>query len=197
MRNGKSQQPLAADRVTASAASADEGIIFIDANSTALALDSGAEAILHELRNDDSSDPGRLPAEILNLLDAHAQNGSNALYTHVTAGGHEYSCRVFVVNSRIDHESPPMFALHLRREVSVIDAVHQVGLDYHLTDREQEALIGVSMGLTSKELATRMNISPNTVKAFLRLIMIKMGASTRAGIVGKLLEQNAGIPCGR
>jgi DNA-binding CsgD family transcriptional regulator len=83
-----------------------------------------------------------------------------------------------------------MLAVYLKREISVMDAVHQVGVDYHLTDREQEALIGVSMGLTSKELAERMNISPNTVKAFLRLVMIKMGAATRAGIVGKLLGQN-------
>jgi DNA-binding CsgD family transcriptional regulator len=75
--------------------------------------------------------------------------------------------------------------------VSLQDAVHRAGMDYHLTDREQEALIGVTMGLTSKELATRMNISPNTVKAFLRLLMIKMGVPTRAGIVGKLLDQNS------
>jgi DNA-binding CsgD family transcriptional regulator len=40
-------------------------------------------------------------------------------------------------------------------------------------------------GLTSKQIADRMTISTNTVKAFLRLIMIKMGVSTRAGIVGK------------
>ncbi len=60
--------------------------------------------------------------------------------------------------------------------------------EYSLTDREKEALIGVAMGLTSKELAVRMKISPNTVKAFLRLIMVKMGATTRAGIVGRLLD---------
>ena len=70
----------------------------------------------------------------------------------------------------------------------MVDAVHQVGVEYSLTDREQEALIGVAMGLTSKELAVRMKISPNTVKAFLRLIMVKMGATTRAGIVGRLLD---------
>jgi DNA-binding CsgD family transcriptional regulator len=80
--------------------------------------------------------------------------------------------------------------LYLRREVSVSDALDQVATDYRLTDREREALIGISMGLTSKELAVRMNISPNTVKAFLRLIMIKMGTSTRAGIVAKVLDQN-------
>jgi DNA-binding CsgD family transcriptional regulator len=33
-----------------------------------------------------------------------------------------------------------------------------------------------------------MNISPNTVKAFLRLIMIKMGVSRRVGILSKVLE---------
>jgi DNA-binding CsgD family transcriptional regulator len=42
-------------------------------------------------------------------------------------------------------------------------------------------------GLTSKEIAERMKISPSTVKAFLRLVMVKMSVSTRSGIVGKVL----------
>src|ERR1019366_5904497 len=50
--------------------------------------------------------------------------------------------------------------------------------------------LGVTMGLTSKELAMRMHISPNTVKAFLRLIMIKMEVATGSAIVAKLLDQN-------
>jgi DNA-binding CsgD family transcriptional regulator len=32
-----------------------------------------------------------------------------------------------------------------------------------------------------------MQISPNTVKTFVRLIMVKMGVSTRSGLVGKIL----------
>jgi DNA-binding NarL/FixJ family response regulator len=83
-----------------------------------------------------------------------------------------------------------MPALYLKRELSVVDAVHQVGVDYHPTDRKQEGLIGGTMGLTSKELAMRMNISPNTVKPFLRSITIKMSVTTRSGIVGKLVDQN-------
>ena len=31
-------------------------------------------------------------------------------------------------------------------------------------------------------------ISPNTVKALLRVVMIKMGVSTRSGIVGKIIQ---------
>jgi DNA-binding CsgD family transcriptional regulator len=46
-------------------------------------------------------------------------------------------------------------------------------------------------GLTSKEIAQRMGISPNTVKAFLRLVMVKMGVSTRSGIVGKIVGPKA------
>ena len=42
-------------------------------------------------------------------------------------------------------------------------------------------------GLSSKEIATRMNVSPNTVKAFLRVVMIKMGVSSRSAIVGKVM----------
>jgi len=41
-------------------------------------------------------------------------------------------------------------------------------------------------GLTSKEIAVRMNVTPNTVKTFVRLIMSKMAVSTRSGIVGKI-----------
>jgi DNA-binding NarL/FixJ family response regulator len=42
-------------------------------------------------------------------------------------------------------------------------------------------------GLSSKEIADRMNISSNTVKTFLRLIMIKMGVSSRMAVVRKII----------
>jgi two-component system nitrate/nitrite response regulator NarL len=57
---------------------------------------------------------------------------------------------------------------------------------FRLSQRERETVEYLLHGLTSKEIATRMNISPNTVKVFVRLIMVKMGASTRSGIVGKI-----------
>jgi DNA-binding CsgD family transcriptional regulator len=41
-------------------------------------------------------------------------------------------------------------------------------------------------GLTSKEIAQEMSISPNTVKAFLHSVMTKMGVSTRAGLIGRV-----------
>ena len=57
---------------------------------------------------------------------------------------------------------------------------------YNLTARERETTGYLLHGLTSKEIAQQMNISPNTVKAFMRLVMTKMGVTTRAGIVGRM-----------
>jgi DNA-binding CsgD family transcriptional regulator len=65
--------------------------------------------------------------------------------------------------------------------------LHDLLLQFDLTPREQEAVMLLVEGLTSKEIAQRMKISPNTVKAFLRLVMVKMDVSTRSGIVGKIV----------
>jgi len=42
-------------------------------------------------------------------------------------------------------------------------------------------------GLTNKEISARMGVSVNTVKAFMRSVMLKVGVTTRAGVVGRLL----------
>jgi DNA-binding NarL/FixJ family response regulator len=62
--------------------------------------------------------------------------------------------------------------------------------EHHLTPREQETVTLLANGYTNKEIAARMGVSVNTVKAFLRSVMLKLGVTTRAGIVGRLLPQS-------
>lgn len=64
---------------------------------------------------------------------------------------------------------------------------------FGLTAREQETVRFLLKGFTSKEIAQRMEISPNTVKAFLRLVMVKMNVSTRSGIIGQLVGSSDGL----
>src|ERR1700733_11033931 len=78
-------------------------------------------------------------------------------------------------------------ALLFERCSSGTTALGQIGQDFELTHREQETVEFLIQGLTSKEIAQRMKISPNTVKAFLRIVMVKMGVSTRSGILGKVI----------
>ena len=58
---------------------------------------------------------------------------------------------------------------------------------FRLTRREREAIAYLLEGLSSKEIANRMTVSANTVKAVLRLIMVKMGVSSRLEIVAKII----------
>ena len=70
----------------------------------------------------------------------------------------------------------------------------QTSQEFHLTHREQEVLGLLIMGLTNKEIADRMGISANTVKGFVRLVMLKMGTSGRSGIVAKVLLRALSLP---
>ena len=164
-----------------------EGLIVLDGSFNPIALDAGAESILGDLSENGG---GTLPPEITRLLKTRPERELDAASASMKIGQHEYGFRVFLMTSRASAVMQPNVVLYLKREHSTVDAVRQAGKDYHLTDREQETLIGVVMGFTSKELAFRMEISPNTVKAFIRLIMIKMGVATRTGIVAKLLNQD-------
>jgi DNA-binding NarL/FixJ family response regulator len=87
-------------------------------------------------------------------------------------------------------------ALRLQRAHSVSETLDHVAANYHLTEREHETLRGVANGLTSKEMAFRMNISANTVKVFLRFIMIKVGVNTRTELAAKILTESGDMSRG-
>ena len=100
------------------------------------------------------------------------------------SGNRRYNCRVFHLDSP---DRGSLVVLILERYSSRSAALSQLSQEFDLTVREQETVQLLLQGLTSKEIAARMDISPNTVKAFLRLVMVKMGVSTRSGIVGRIV----------
>lgn len=99
------------------------------------------------------------------------------------SGRRVYFCRAF----RLDANGNAMVLIVLERGISESLALSQVSQQFHLTQREQAAVTFLLRGLTNKQIATRMAVSPNTIKAFLRMIMAKMGVSTRGRIVAKVL----------
>jgi DNA-binding CsgD family transcriptional regulator len=85
-------------------------------------------------------------------------------------------------------------AILLERASSPEVMLHQITSRFNLTVREREAVGYLLQGLTSKEIAQKMKISPNTVKAFLRLVMTKMAVSTRAGLIGRVAGIRPSLP---
>lgn len=79
----------------------------------------------------------------------------------------------------------------LERRSNETVKITEISERFGLTAREQETVQYLLEGLTSKEIAQRMKISPNTVKAFLRLVMVKMNVSTRSGIIGRIVGPRA------
>jgi DNA-binding CsgD family transcriptional regulator len=171
-------------------AAPDRGIVLLDASLAVVALDEGAAALLASLEGLDGvvDDTPNLPEDLHSTLGRCPPADLASLKLHFRLASGDFCCRVYVLESKQLALPQPLVAVHLERDGSTDDLLTKASLNYHLTDREQEALRGIAVGLTSKELAERMSISPNTVKAFVRMIMAKMGVSTRSGIVARLLE---------
>jgi DNA-binding NarL/FixJ family response regulator len=69
-----------------------------------------------------------------------------------------------------------------------ISYASSVAAMYRLTPRESQTLEALLKGLSVKEVATRLNVNPSTVKTFLRSISGKMGVSSRAELMSKVLS---------
>jgi len=128
---------------------------------------------------------GKLMKVIRSIIEQQPPSENLPASTVFVSGRRRYVCRSFLLEPNSTGSSNPSIALTVERDRS---ALHDLAARFQLTDREREAVEHLAEGLTSKEIAQRMRISPNTVKTFLRLVMIKMGVTTRSGVIGKIIE---------
>ncbi len=170
----------------------EEGIVVVDMSYSPLAMDHGAAAILTDLnRHREEDGAAVIPRDLILALQKRDLRNAGQVRIQVQGQRQQYRCRACFMEPRSRALGGPVLTLHFRRISSAADAIRSFSELYGLTPREEEVLAGISTGLTSKELAERMNISPNTVKTYLNLIMRKLDVTTRAGIVGKLLNSES------
>jgi DNA-binding CsgD family transcriptional regulator len=128
-----------------------------------------------------------LAAKIRSKLVSQQLHSESHFVNEFQSGRRRYFCRAFFVDSGTEDPSHPSIAILLERGPSGLVAMPQVSRQFNLTQREREVLEYTLQGLSSKAIANRMNISRNTVRAFLRMIMVKTGASSRSAMVGKIM----------
>lgn len=169
------------------AGAAEAGIVVIDAGLKCYAYNAQALQIL------------TFPDSLEKVLDVRAflkerlgarlfERPNGRLLRQFKSGRRTYLCRSFSVDvDGTGHKSGRNgLVLLLERKSNGLITVDAVSERFALTERERETVRLLFEGLSSKEIANRMKISPHTVNAFVRLIMVKMGVSNRSGIVGKI-----------
>ena len=121
------------------------------------------------------------------LVKQRSNNGADddVAIIDFTSGRRHYLCTRYVLNLQGLQGARTVVILFERRG-SLETTIQELCNGWRLTEREREAVGFLTRGLTSKEIAQHMGISPNTVKSFLRLVMSKAGVSTRTGLIGRV-----------
>jgi DNA-binding CsgD family transcriptional regulator len=163
------------------------GMILLDSSRCIIALDPGATTILKCHRNRKGQAVSTLEPNILKAVEWLSDPTCQERVLQI--GLDEFICRTYALENQDESLPQGLVALLLEKHWKTRDAIDEIGVQYRLTKREQQAIRGLSAGLSTKALAATMNIKPSTLRAFLRLIKIKMGVLTRADIMVKILQR--------
>src|SRR6266571_6171765 len=176
------------------------GFILLDACFRLVCASEEALAILAYPRvpSENKGFENFLQSRIRSLIPSNGRHGlSPSKFPNEFASGKRcYEVRAFSVKSNLKNGQRPAVALLLRRNRRGILDLQTVARKLRMTPRETQTVDFLVQGLGTKQMASRMGISPNTAKAFLRSVMIKLGAENRHGIIGKILQASKAIDRG-
>jgi len=177
------------------AVAACPGLLVVDISLKVVASNSEALQILtfpdqpEKIRHLDTWLSNRIR---MRLVNGHSPNPPRFV-TEFRSAMRTYVCRSFPLSAEAEGRAAvrPVLVIILERKSNQTSSMAELCERFGLTAREQETVQLLLQGLTSKEIGQRMGISPNTVKAFIRLVMVKMKVSTRSGIIGKIVGPKA------
>jgi DNA-binding CsgD family transcriptional regulator len=186
----ESSRGAVTDRIPLNYDDGDTGFVVTDLKLAPLYVNAAAIQILGygtEPSDDIVSDP-LLQARLQSIFQTHALTSEVAVAATFVSGHRQYVCRSFTLDPR-DGYRPSRIALIIERAGHRNAMLRDLAARYHLSPRESETVLHLTDGLTTKEIASRMKVSPNTVKQFMRLVMCKLDVTTRSGILGRLLSR--------
>jgi DNA-binding CsgD family transcriptional regulator len=168
----------------------ETGFLLLNAALEPLYMNTrAAEILFHPDKPNRMKDfSNQLTARIRTMIANGGPPSGVSVCREFLSGRRHYVCQLLDAHLPGNSSRGSSLALLLERSAGAKADTAKVCLQYHLTQREAEAVQLLVLGLASKEIAARMGISPNTVKVFLRLAMVKMGVSSRSGIMSKFIS---------
>lgn len=166
------------------------GVVILDASGEILYLNQEASSILSTFCSDStSSDPSHINKVILDALQENPGSLSGPTSTIIQCPETEstYSLRAMPLDK--PHKKGKSCIMVLIEGVTIHRKfdMNVVQKQFGLTKRETEVTFCLTKGLTNKEIANLLSLSPETVHDYVKQIMKKFNTTTRAGIVGKVL----------
>ena len=173
-------------------ASTAPGFILVDSSFSPLFLNSEAADILHyPKRPEGSLLSQKVLVEKIKTVFLYSGDGSANYHSRkFQSGRRTYLCSLFSVRTTLSRKGPQLATAILLERSSKSVELKLASDNFSFTEREWQVVQLLTQGRTTKEIAERLQISPNTVKTFLRLVMAKTEVTTRSGIVGKLLQRS-------
>lgn len=188
--DGELTRPSRTREVEAPLTPSEAGFLLLDSSLVPMYVNSDAAQVLCYPQTPKASQAAimALKKRLHSLLQDRLPDLGRPSLVEFSSEKRRYLLKAFCLDSFMKGRWQPAYALFIERgHHPMLDLAH-IRNEYGLTNREIQTLRFLLGGLTSKEIASRMNISANTVKAFLRQIMLKMGVTTRAGIIGKFVS---------
>jgi len=163
------------------------GLVLLSPDFRLLYADASAISILTYPSH--PADPAGLQKRLDALVrDARGEARVTGL-TQFTSGRRTYACRPLLLQAQAATADRGILALLFERvHRKEVDYLLAAGALFQLSPRQRETVWGVMQGLTTKEIASQMRVSPHTVKQFIRQSMEKLGVTTRSGIVGRVVS---------
>lgn len=171
------------------------GLLLLDALLRPLYANEEAVCILcyPESPNSNKRLGCSLARKVDSLHPKRARSSPPKFFNEFASGRRHYQIQVFTLKSRLGKGPGPTVAVLLKRNHGASLALSRIRQKFRLTQRETEALELLMQGYTTKDIASRMDISPNTAKAFLRSVMFKTEACDRSGILARILQLSKGV----
>ncbi len=167
--------------------SSEVGIVVMS-NSNAIASNCEAARIL-AFPNTLSGDlVAEIPDDLRTFLVSSLSHSAQVSECQIWSGERRYHCLLLRADCEPFPVSCNVFVVLIRRVWHTSAEVELIAGQYGLTPRERECMEYLLMGLTNREIASRMKISASTVNSFLHLIMVKMGANSRCTIPLKIVN---------
>ena len=168
------------------------GVVILDSAGEILYLNEEARSILATFIPDeiaDDQDPETLHKAIIQSLKKHlgSLSAPGSTCIQCTESNATYALRTLPLDSPQNEGEPCVMVLIEGITVQRKFDINQVQKQFGLTKRETEVTYCLTKGLTNKEIANALSLSPETIHDYVKQIMKKLNTTTRAGIVGKVL----------